>query len=319
MIRIFDGKTLDGWVQAPQYATTISGGDIADVPALWAKINGKSDPVAAFISEQLDPAARASLTTMPSDKPTRDNRNALAKGLNAIISGPSIYTEARFKGVSLREQTRVLAQSNPQGDALLRLNRVLLEDAFAAELGRSVATAWFVRDGILASAGAGRGVIYTTKSYDRYRVIFDVRHVWGNPDHRAGVLVFCTEPKPGEKPLDALGGIQFQVPNGGSWDYRKGKNNSGKDVFTRLVNPRYDEHQWSRVEILVDPSTGIARMAVAQPVDAPAVEVLVFKDPIAGQKGPFALQMHNKGLFDEFANIAIEENPAVNELITVKK
>jgi hypothetical protein len=27
--------------------------------------------------------------------------------------------------------------------------------------------------------------------------------------------------------------------------------------------------------------------------------------------------MHNKGLFDEFANIAIEENPAKDELITV--
>jgi hypothetical protein len=150
-------------------------------------------------------------------------------------------------------------------------------------------------------------------------VVFDVRHVWGRPDHRAGVLVFCTEPGAGEKPMDALGAIQFQVPNGGSWDYRRGKNNSGRGLFTRLVNPRYDEHQWSRVEILVDPSTGIARMAVAQPVDAPAVEVLVFRDETAGQKGPFALQMHNKGLFDEFANIAIEENPVVNDLITVKK
>jgi hypothetical protein len=28
--------------------------------------------------------------------------------------------------------------------------------------------------------------------------------------------------------------------------------------------------------------------------------------------------MHNKGLFDEYANIAIEENPASDELITIK-
>src|SRR5262249_19867626 len=91
---------------------------------------------------------------------------------------------------------------------------------------------WTVRDNILTSVGAARGVIYTNKPYDRYRIVFDVRHVAGNKDHRAGVLVFCTAPKPDEKPLDALGGIQFQVPNGGSWDYRKGHNNGGQDYFT---------------------------------------------------------------------------------------
>jgi hypothetical protein len=70
--------------------------------------------------------------------------------------------------------------------------------------------------------------------------------------------------------------------------------------------------------ILVDPAGGVARMAVAQPVGSPAVEVLNFKDAAAGRRGPFALQMHNKGLFDEFANIAIEVDPAINDLITTK-
>jgi hypothetical protein len=182
------------------------------------------------------------------------------------------------------------------------------------------ADSWVVKDGgILASKGAARGVIYTTGQYDRYRVMFDVRHIRGDPDHRAGVLVFCSAPKDGEEPMDALGGIQFQVPNGGSWDYRKGKNNNGKDLFTRLVNPKFDEHQWSRVEILVDATSGTARMAVAQPVGAKAVEVLRFKDPTAGQKGLFALQMHNKNLFDEFANIAVEENPKTDDLITTRQ
>jgi len=59
-------------------------------------------------------------------------------------------------------------------------------------------------------------------------------------------------------------------------------------------------------------------MAVAQPPGSKAVEVLNFKDPEAGKKGPFALQMHNAGLFDEYANIAIEVNPTGDELITTK-
>jgi hypothetical protein len=181
---------------------------------------------------------------------------------------------------------------------------------------------WTVRNDILASVGAARGVIYTEKSYDRYRVIFDVRHVYGKPDHRAGVLVFCdasvATPREGEKQSTTLDGVQFQVPNGGHWDYRPGKNNSGKEFFTRVANPKFDERKWSRVEILVDPKSGIARMAVAQPPGSKAVEVLTFKDPTAGRAGPFALQMHNVGLFDEFANIAVEEDPAGDELVTMK-
>ena len=176
---------------------------------------------------------------------------------------------------------------------------------------------WTIKNGILASLGSSRGVIYTKQSFGRYRVIFDVRHNTGKPDHRAGVLVFCTAPNADQKPLDALGGIQFQVPNGGHWDYRKGKNNVGNDVFTRPLKPSFDEHQWSRIEILVDPTTGTARMAVSQPPGADAMEVLNFKDPAAGKRGPFAPQMHNKGLFDEFANIAVEVDPPNNDLVTL--
>jgi hypothetical protein len=42
------------------------------------------------------------------------------------------------------------------------------------------------------------------------------------------------------------------------------------------------------VEILVDATKGTARMAVAQPVDAQAVEVLDFNVPEAGKTGPIA-------------------------------
>jgi hypothetical protein len=125
-------------------------------------------------------------------------------------------------------------------------------------------------------------------------------------------------PEKDKKPADALAGVQFQVPNGGHWDYRKGHNNSGKEEFTSLPHPKFDPHEWSRVEILVDSSNGKAKMAVAQPVGSKAVEVLDFHDASAGRKGPFAMQMHNKGLFDEYANIAIEIDPASNDFITTK-
>jgi hypothetical protein len=180
------------------------------------------------------------------------------------------------------------------------------------------ADSWTVRDGVLASRGVGRGVLYTVNQYSRYRVIFDVRHASGKPDHTPCVLFFGIAPAADEKPLDALAAVQIQVPTGSTWDYRKGHNNAGKDEFKSFKHPHFDLKQWSRVELLIDATKGTARMAVAQPVDSDAVEVVDFNVPDAGKAGPFALQMHNKGLFDEYANIAIEVNPSKDDLITVK-
>jgi hypothetical protein len=177
---------------------------------------------------------------------------------------------------------------------------------------------WTATNGVMASLGVARGVIYTANDYSHYRLTFTMRHVSGNKDHQACVLIFCTRPADGGKPLDALGGIQFQVPNGGHWDYRKGHNNGGSGEFTSVPHPKFDPHQWSRVEILVDTTKGVARMAVAQPVGSKAVEVLDFNVPDAGKAGPIAWQMHNKGLFDEYKDVTIEADPKEDELITTK-
>jgi Domain of Unknown Function (DUF1080) len=177
---------------------------------------------------------------------------------------------------------------------------------------------WIVKDGAMASTGVGRGVIYTKQDFSKYRLLFTMRHVSGERDHRACVLIFCTRPQPGEKPLDALAGIQFQPPNGGHWDYRPGHNNAGNDYFNRVLNPKLDEHQWFRVELLVEASAGTGRMAVAQPVGSKAVEVLQFKDAAAGRSGPIAWQMHNATLFDEYKDISIEIDPPTNDLVTTK-
>jgi hypothetical protein len=180
---------------------------------------------------------------------------------------------------------------------------------------------WIVKQGALLSLGKGRGVIATEGQYGKYRIIFDIRHVSAAPkrDHPPCVLFFCTKPAGNEKPLDMLGAVQFMVPQGFHWDYRPGKGNSGKEFFTSIAKSKADPLQWSRVELLVDAESGTARLAVSQPPGASAVEIGRFKDLTAGKNGPFAIQMHNTGLVDEYANIAIEENPKVDQLITVHK
>jgi hypothetical protein len=229
--------------------------------------------------------------------------------------------------------------------------------------------AWTVKESAMASLGAGRGVIYTRREYGNYRLIFTMRHVSGQPDHQACVLIFGqTTAGPENVPdsvindrikeetrkefgdrealikhlqsqgstfeayrerkrreiiaegkpftLDALGAIQFQPPTSSGWDYRPGHNNAGKQYFVRYPHAAFDSHQWSQVELLVH-TNGTARMAVAQPVGTRAIEVSRFNDLTAGRIGPIAWQMHNKGLFDEYKDVRIEENPE-DRLITTE-
>jgi Domain of Unknown Function (DUF1080) len=320
-ISLFDGKTLDGWIQIQNSETSVGGGDITNLADLAAKITGKSDAVSAFLSDQLDAATRSILSAFVAANSNADPKpvaSALAKNLTKIISGASIYDPTRFQNVALRPERQALLSQNPEGRDLARLNRMLLEDAYPADLSKSVSTGWIVKDGAMASTGAGRGVIYTANDYGRFRLIFTMRHVSGNPDHPACVLIFCTRPEAGQIPLDALAGIQFQVPTGGRWDYRPGKNSEGGAEFTVATKSTFDPHEWSRVEILADASTGTARMAVAQPLGSRAVELLDFNDPTAGKIGPIAWQIHNGGLFDEYKDITIEPNPKVDDLITAR-
>ncbi|HYW44316.1 MAG TPA: DUF1080 domain-containing protein [Bryobacteraceae bacterium] len=318
-VSLFDGRTLEGWIQIENSATSLSSGDITDPAAFAAKLANGSDAISVYLRARLEDSVKADLAAYSaSSANAKAVISALVKDLNQVISGPPIYDTARFSSVVLRPATAQLLQRNLSGQQMARLNRLLLEDAYPRELARSSSTGWVVKDGAMASTGAGRGVIYTAKDFSRYRLMFTMRHVSGNPDHQACVLVFCSRPQPGEKPLDALGGIQFQVPNGGHWDYRPGMNNSGGQEFTSVTKTRFDVHQWSRVEILADAARGTARMAVAQPPGDKAVEVLDFKDATAGRVGPIAWQMHNAGLFDEYKDVTIESDPKDDDLVTAK-
>lgn len=315
MTPIFDGQTLDGWIQSP-INYNLGGGDISDFTAFAHKIMESPDAVSAFLKDHLDDAAGKTLTDyFSSGDNAKAATSALTKALNKTLAGPSIYEPKRFAEVQLRPETQDMLKNQPQDEPAARLNRLLLEDAYPSDLKKSLNTSWIVKDGAMASTGAGRGVIYTKNDYTNYRVIFDMREISGN--HQPCVLLFCTRPAEGQKGLDALGGIQFQVPNGGHWDYRPGFNKAGTG-FKNPTKTGYNNHEWSQVEILVNAKNGTARMAVAQPVGTKGIENLDYNNPEAAKTGPFALQMHNAGLFDEYKNLRIEIDPKDDKLITAE-
>src|SRR6266542_1246124 len=164
---------------------------------------------------------------------------------------------------------------------------------------------WSIMDMAIYGLGNARGFIYTKDKFTDYRVMFTLRQVSGN--HKPTVLVYNQSPD-----LDAMGGIQFQPPQGGHWDYRPGHNDGGAKYFT-VVSSGSDisTAMWARCEILVL-STGVARMACCQlPTGTGACkakEILDFKDDPKNLSitGPFAIQVHNGGIHDEYKDITIE-------------
>jgi hypothetical protein len=185
---------------------------------------------------------------------------------------------------------------------------------------QSPAGSFVVKEGAIASTGKGAHA-WTKDDYGEFRIFFTVRQISG--DHKPCTTLFNTRPAAGKAPTRGLSGIQFQPPLGGSWDYRPGKN-SGPDATHWMYpspRPMFDVKKWHRCEILARASTGEFRGACCEiegKDSCKGIEVLHYKDATAGKKGPFALMMHNGGLFDEYKDIWIETDPVGDELVSTK-
>jgi hypothetical protein len=175
--------------------------------------------------------------------------------------------------------------------------------------------AWVIKDGAMASTGKPNDT-WTKEDFGNYRIFFTLRQVTGS--HQPGTIYFGN--RNGDKPARGLAGIQIQPPNGYTWDYRPGKNNSGAALFMKLPAPKLDVKQWSQCEALVKES-GEIRFGCCQvsgTTPCKATESLRFKDATAGKKAPFGIQMHNAGLFDEYKDIWVETDPTVDDLLSTK-
>jgi PTS system cellobiose-specific IIC component len=123
---------------------TLATQEIKAPASLAAQLIQPTNAVAKFVGEQLSVDSRAALER-PAASPGADVMLAthLVRDLNRVILGPSIFQEARFTNVPLREITRQLVERAAGGMDLARLNRLLLEDSFPTELARKV-TGWDV-------------------------------------------------------------------------------------------------------------------------------------------------------------------------------
>jgi len=184
---------------------------------------------------------------------------------------------------------------------------------------QSPAGSFVVKDAAIASTGKGAHA-WTKEDYGDFRLFFQVKQISG--DHKPCTTLFTTRPAEGKAPARGLAGIQFQPPLGGSWDYRPGKNSGPDSHWTYpMPRPTLDPKKWHRCEVLARASTGEWKAACCEiegKDSCKGVEVVRYKDPTAGKKGPFALMMHNNGLFDLYKDFWIETDPVGDELVSTK-
>jgi hypothetical protein len=157
-ISLFDGKTLDGWIQLENSATSLATAGITDPAVFIGRLMNGSDAMSVFLRSRLPDSVKMDLAAYSaSSANSKAVISAAVKDLNQVISGPSIYHKARFSSIVLRPETEQLLQQNPSGPQLARLNKLLLEDAYPGELAKSSLAGWMVKDGVWPAWVPGAG------------------------------------------------------------------------------------------------------------------------------------------------------------------
>lgn len=111
--------------------STISMDGLTDALGLVNRLRQPQDALCEWLIQRLGEDVRHELDAWPPSGTVAPERiRALLLALNSLIAGRSLYESSRFEGRSLRRQTRYLADLNPTGWDLARLNKLLLEDAF---------------------------------------------------------------------------------------------------------------------------------------------------------------------------------------------
>ncbi|MGH7951383.1 MAG: sugar MFS transporter [Limisphaerales bacterium] len=126
-------------------SSIISSASFQNFPALVQKLNQQNNSVSIFVFQNLSESTRQEIKQNEASEKLKQD---LAADLNKIVNGPSIYDAQRFSGVKLQPATKQLLAQNPSGEAVARLNRALLEDAYADEIEKDLLPYWVFLTGL---------------------------------------------------------------------------------------------------------------------------------------------------------------------------
>ncbi len=113
--------------------------DVVDPNGLIDKIRDSEDPLSDYLRSQLSDRTLGSLAHYDENSSYRPLVLAALLGdFNRILYYPDLYNEARFAESPITPETRVLAAEKHAGRELVKVNRLLLDEAYPDELMRTL-------------------------------------------------------------------------------------------------------------------------------------------------------------------------------------
>ncbi len=113
-------------------------GDISNFASLIGKLKEKNNPVSRYLLAHFSAETQQLVAKYKTSDPvSAELRQVLIKELNHLIQHSSLYDPQRFAQVTLSDETKKSIQEMQPGQDPSRLNRLLLEDAYPAEIANS--------------------------------------------------------------------------------------------------------------------------------------------------------------------------------------
>lgn len=106
-----------------------------DARSLAARLKAGADPLSKFLFGSLSAETQSALGGDPTSPSAR---GALARDLNRLLEAGPLWDPARFAGVQLSQHVKWFVEEAPQSHTRIRLNRLLLEEAYPKEIARSL-------------------------------------------------------------------------------------------------------------------------------------------------------------------------------------
>ena len=115
-----------------------SANDFSNLGDFAIKLKKPNNEVCKFLKSQLGQSTEDLLNDYDGNLvPSMELQDALIKELNRMLESVQIYDEARFNDIELSLEVEEFIAQNPQGADVIRLNRILLEDAFPQEIRKT--------------------------------------------------------------------------------------------------------------------------------------------------------------------------------------
>jgi hypothetical protein len=114
-------------------------GDLRKAADLALRLKQPQGRLFADVRDMLPQATRTLVSAYAgSGSPSPQLVNGLVDGLNHLMRGPNLYNAGRFADVRLSSSLRRTASRRLSGTHLMRLNRMLLEQAFSGEIRQTL-------------------------------------------------------------------------------------------------------------------------------------------------------------------------------------